>query len=95
MKQPCVYILASRRNGTLYIGVTSNLVKRIWEHKHNVADGFTKKYAVHDLVWFELHEEMQAAIEREKNIKAWQRAWKIEMIEQANPEWRDLYQDLL
>ena len=95
MKQPCVYILASRRNGTLYVGVTSDLVKRVWQHRNDLVEGFTKRYAVHNLVWFELHEEMQAAIKREKNIKAWQRAWKIEMIEQTNPEWRDLYQDLL
>ena len=95
VKQPCVYMLASRRNGTLYVGVTSDLVKRIGQHQNDLVEGFTKRYVVHDLVWFELHDEMQAAIKREKNIKAWQRAWKIEMIEQANPEWRDLYQDLL
>ena len=95
VKQPCVYMLASRRNGTLYVGVTSDLVKRIWQHRNDLVEGFTKRYVVHNLVWFEMHEEMQAAIHREKNIKAWQRAWKIEMIEQANPKWRDLYKDLL
>lgn len=88
-------MLASRRNGTLYVGVTSDLVKRIWQHRNDLVEGFTKRYVVHNLVWFEMHEEMQAAIHREKNIKAWQRAWKIEMIEQANPKWRDLYNDLL
>ena len=86
MKQPCVYILASKPNGTLYVGVTSDLIKRVWEHKQDAVEGFTKKYAVHDLMWYELHEDMQTAIQREKNIKAWKRAWKIELIEQDNPE---------
>ena len=88
-------MLASERNGTLYVGVTSDLVKRVWEHKNDVVDGFTKKYAVHNLVWFEAHEDIQVAITREKNIKAWKRAWKIELIEQANPEWLDLYNGLV
>jgi putative endonuclease len=88
-------MLASKRNGTLYIGVTSDLLKRVWEHKNDVVEGFTQKYAVHDLVWFEMHEDMRTAIAREKNIKAWKRAWKIEMIEKANPEWIDLYKSLV
>ena len=95
MKQPCVYILASGWNGTLYVGVTSNLVKRVWEHKNDVVEGFTKRYRVHDLVWFEQHETMESAILREKAIKEWKRAWKIKAIETANPQWRDLYPDLL
>lgn len=94
-RQPCVYLLASKRNGTLYTGVTSNLAKRIWEHKNNFVEGFTKKYGVHTLVWYELHETMESAIQREKTIKNWKRAWKIKTIEEVNPEWRDLYPDLL
>ncbi len=94
-KQPAVYILASAKNGTLYTGVTSDLVKRIWEHKNNLVDGFTKRYGVHDLVWFELHDTMDSAINREKNIKEWKRAWKLKMIEKDNPEWRDLYIDIV
>jgi len=90
-KQPAVYMLASKRNGTLYIGVTSCLVKRIWEHKNNSATGFTKRYGVHDLVWYELHENMESAIEREKRLKEWKRAWKLRLIESFNPDWRDLY----
>jgi putative endonuclease len=95
MKQPCVYILASRRHGTLYIGVSSDLVKRVWEHKNDVAAGFTRRYHVHDLVWHESHETMEAAINREKMLKEWKRAWKIELIEEENPEWRDLYPSLI
>ena len=95
MKQPCVYMLASKRNGTLYIGVTSNLALRIWQHKEDVADGFTSRYGVHDLVWYELHEMIETAIAREKAMKAWKRAWKLALIETANPEWRDLYPDIL
>ncbi len=95
MRQPCVYILASGWNGTLYVGVTSDLVKRIWEHKSDLVPGFTNKYRVHDLVWFEQHQSMESAILREKAIKEWKRAWKIELIETANPEWRDLYPGLL
>ena len=94
MRQPCVYILASARNGTLYTGVTSDLLKRAWEHKSDLVEGFTKRYAVHVLVWFELHEDMLAAIRREKTIKGWKRRWKIELIETMNPEWRDLYAEL-
>ncbi len=94
-KQPCVYLLASCRNGTLYVGVTSSLVKRVWEHRNNVVEGFTKKYDVHRLVWYETHETMLSAISREKRLKKWKRAWKIRLIESDNPEWRDLYEDLL
>jgi putative endonuclease len=84
-----------QKNGTLYIGVTSDLIKRIWEHKNNLVDGFTKRYGVHLLVWFELHENMNAAIEREKNMKEWKRAWKLNLIEKSNPDWRDLYDDII
>jgi len=94
-KQPAVYILASRRNGTLYIGVTSDLPGRIWQHKNNVIEGFTRKYAVHTLVYFELHAEMPAAIAREKQLKKWRRAWKLDLIERNNPEWNDLYGQIL
>jgi putative endonuclease len=94
-RQPCVCLLASKRNGTLYAGVTSNLVKRIWEHKHHVVDGFTKKYGVEILVWYEVHETMESAISREKAIKNWKREWKINVIEMMNPQWLDLYSDLL
>jgi putative endonuclease len=94
-KQPCVYILASDRNGTLYVGVTSDLVKRVWEHKNNVVPGFTKRYGVHDLVWHELHDSMESAIVREKAIKEWKRQWKMELIELQNPERKDLYPELL
>lgn len=91
----CVYIVASQSNGTLYTGVTSNLTKRIWEHQNNVVHGFTSKYGVHRLVWYEVHESMESAIQREKRIKKWNREWKIRMIEKTNPYWRDLYPDLL
>lgn len=95
MKRPAVYILASKRNGTLYTGVTSDLVKRIWEHKNDLIEGFTKKYAVHNLVFFEQHEDMIFAIAREKQIKKWNRSWKLRLIEELNPEWMDLYEGLL
>ncbi|NTW77323.1 MAG: GIY-YIG nuclease family protein [Syntrophaceae bacterium] len=95
IKQPAVYILASARNGTLYTGVTSCLVKRIWEHKNNLIDGFTKQYNVHNLVWYELHENMNSAIKREKNIKEWKRTWKLNLIEKNNPKWLDLYNDII
>lgn len=95
MKQPCVYIMASQKNGTLYIGVTSDLVQRIWQHRNSQADGFTKKYAIHTLVWFEPHVAMESAISREKTIKEWQRAWKIRLIESTNPLWRDLYDEIV
>ncbi len=90
-----VYLLASKRIGTLYTGVTSNLVKRIWEHKNHIVEGFTNKYGVNTLVWYEVHETMESAIRREKAIKNWKRAWKIKVIEEMNPQWRDLYDDLL
>ncbi len=89
-KRPAVYILASQRNGTLYIGVTSDLGKRVWEHRNSLVSGFTKKYAVHRLVYFEMHDDMTSAITREKQIKKWNRAWKLELIEKENPEWKDL-----
>jgi putative endonuclease len=95
IKQPAVYILASKRNGTLYTGVTSDLIKRIWEPKNDLVEGFTKLYGVHNLVWFERHENMHSAIEREKNIKEWKRAWKLNLIEENNPDWRDLYDDIV
>jgi putative endonuclease len=93
-RQPCVYLLASQCNGTLYVGVTSNLPVRAWQHRNNVIEGFTRQHHVHDLVWFELHETMDSAITREKTIKAWKRAWKIELIEKSNPYWRDLYAEI-
>lgn len=89
-KQPAVYILTSRRNGTLYVGVTSDLPKRIWEHKNDLVEGFTKKYGVHMLIYYELHDNMEAALTREKQLKKWNRAWKLELIERENPDWRDL-----
>jgi putative endonuclease len=94
MKNPCVYILASGRSGTLYIGVTSDLIARIWQHKNDVVEGFTKRYSVHTLVWFEQHATMESAITREKAIKAWKRSWKVELIEAQNPDWRDLYAEI-
>ena len=95
MKSPCVYILASRRNGTLYVGVTSDLVGRVWQHKHDCVPGFSERYGVHDLVWFEMHTTMASAIAREKAIKKWNRAWKLRLIEAGNPEWRDLYAEIV
>ncbi len=94
-RQPYVYMLASQRNGTLYIGVTSNLIKRTWEHKTNVVEGFTKKYGVHTLVWYEAHETMDSAIQREKVLKKWRRKWKIRLIESFNPDWTDLYEAII
>jgi putative endonuclease len=94
-KQPAVYILASKKNGTLYTGVTSDLIKRIWEHKNDLVEGFSKRYGVHNLVWYELHADMTSAIEKEKNIKEWKRKWKLNLIEKINPDWRDLYDDII
>ena len=94
-KQPAVYLLASRRNGTLYIGVTSDLIKRVWEHKNDWVEGFTKRYGVHLLVWYELHEGMESAIVREKQLKEWRRKWKLELIESTNRNWEDLYYRLV
>ena len=93
--QPAVYILASAPNGTLYIGVTSNLVQRIWQHKNDVIEGFTEKYSVHTLVYFELLEDMTNAITREKQLKKWNRAWKLSLIEKQNPNWKDLWPTIL
>ena len=90
-KQPAVYILASKQNGTLYIGVTSELAKRAWTHKNNVIEGFTKRYSVHRLVYYEMHPDMTSAIVREKQLKKWNRAWKLREIEESNPDWDDLY----
>ena len=89
-----VYILASQRNGTLYVGVSSNLVQRVWQHQNNLVDGFTKKYGVHTLVWYEAHETMGSAIAREKALKGWRRTWKLDLIEATNPTWRDLYGEI-
>jgi len=94
-KQPCVYLLASGYNGTLYVGVTSDLIKRVYQHRNNQVDGFTKRYNVHNLVWYELHDRMESAILREKQIKKWPRKAKIGLIEQLNPAWRDLWNELL
>jgi putative endonuclease len=92
-KEFCVYILASKTKGTLYIGVTSALVKRVWEHKRKAAGGFTARYGVDRLVYYELHDSAEAAIRREKQLKKWNRAWKIRLIEKQNPTWLDLYED--
>ena len=91
MKNPCVYILASNRNGTLYIGVTSDLAQRVSLHKQDLIEGFTKKYRVHMLVYYEMHDTMENAITREKRVKEWKRLWKIHLIESMNPEWVDLF----
>ncbi len=90
-----VYIMASRRHGTLYTGVTRDLVRRVWEHRTDLSEGFTRRYGVHRLVWFESAGFLHAAITREKQIKAWKRQWKIELIEKSNPEWRDLYDEIV
>jgi putative endonuclease len=95
MKQYYVYILASKKNGTLYIGVTSDLVKRIYEHKNNLVEGFSKEYNVHSLVYYELHQEIEKAILREKQMKKWNRKWKMRLIEEKNPEWKDLYNEIV
>ena len=94
MKKPCVYILASKPNGTLYVGVTSALAKRVEQHKSETVAGFTKRYGVHMLVWYEEHATMLDAITREKAIKNWDRAWKLRLIRKTNPAWRDLSEDL-
>jgi len=94
-KQPAVYILTSKRNGTLYIGVTSNLQKRAWEHKNDQVEGFTRRYGVHRLVYYELHDDMTSAIQREKQMKKWNRAWKLELIEKQNPNWQDLPEGII
>lgn len=94
-KAPAVYLMSSAKRGTLYIGVTSNLVQRVWQHRsHEAVGGFTERYSVNRLVWFEMHETMESAIVREKQLKKWRREWKLELIEGSNPEWRDLWQDI-
>jgi len=95
MKQFYVYIMTSRRNGTLYTGVTSDLIKRVYEHKNGLVEGFTKKFAVHFLFWYEIHQTADTAITREKQIKKWNRSWKLELIEKENAEWHDLYSSLV
>ena len=92
-KQPCVYILASRRDGVLYVGVSSDLANRVGLHKQDLIEGFTKTYGVHTLVYDEMHQTMPEAIRREKQMKKWNRAWKVRLIEQLNPEWRDLWEE--
>ena len=94
-KRYYVYMLASQRNGTLYVGVTSDIVKRVWEHREGVVEGFTKKHNVKRLVWFEVHENVIAAITREEQIKRWNRSWKVKLIQAENPDWRDLYNGLI
>ena len=95
MKQPAVYILASQRNGTVYASVTSDVVQRVWQHKNDLAGGFSQAYSVHMLVYFEQHADMLAAITREKQIKKWRRAWKVALIEETNPGWHDLWHEVL
>ena len=95
VNQYYIYILASKKNGTLYIGVTNNLVKRIYEHKNNLVEGFTKKYKVHELVYYEQTESTESAIKREKQLKNWHRKWKVALIEKFNPTWKDLYNELI
>ena len=94
-RQPCVYIVTNKPNGTLYVGVTSGLPGRIWQHKNKVAKGFTVKYTLDKLVWYEIHETMESATLREKVIKHWNRKWKLRVIEEMNPLWRDLYNDII
>jgi putative endonuclease len=90
-----VYILASRPGGTLYVGVTNNLIRRVFQHKNNMVDGFTKRYKIHSLVYFEVYSSVHDAIQREKNIKHWPRVWKTRLIAQSNPAWRDPYDEIL
>ena len=94
MKQPAVYLLASAPRGTLYVGVTSDLVRRVWQHREGVVDGFSKQYGVKTLVWYELHPTMPGAIAREKAIKKWRRPWKLALVEEANAEWCDLWPEI-
>jgi len=95
MKSYYVYILASKRNGTLYIGVTDNLIRRVHEHKNGFVEGFTKKYKIDNLVYFDQTSDIQSAIQREKQLKKWGRKWKLALIEKTNPSWKDLYNDLV
>ena len=94
MNQYYVYILASKKNGTLYIGLTNNLLRRVYEHKNDIIKGFTKKYSVHNLVYYERHNDINRAINREKQMKKWERQWKINLIQKSNPQWKDLYREL-
>ncbi len=94
-KQSYVYILADGRYGTLYIGVTSNLLQRVWQHREKLVEGFTKQHNIHQLVWFETHSDILAAITREKQLKKWNRSWKVKFVSEHNPTWRDLYHDIL
>ena len=94
MRTAYVYLMASKRNGTLYVGVTTDLFRRVYEHKHDSVEGFTKRYQVHHLVWYEKCDDVRAAIAREKQIKKWKREWKVRLIEESNPDWRDLYSDI-
>ena len=94
-KASYVYMLASRRYGTLYTGVTTDLIKRIWQHREGFTQGFTKEHKITQLVWYEIHEDVQSAITREKQIKKWNRAWKIKLIQEKNPQWRDLYNEVI
>ena len=95
MREPAVYILASGRNGTLYIGVTSNLIQRVWQHREHIAKGFTDSHGVTCLVWYELHDTMESAILREKRLKKWNREWKLRLVEDFNPYWHDLWPTIL
>jgi putative endonuclease len=89
-----VYILANKRNGTLYTGITSNLIQRVWQHKNNIIEGFTQKYNVKTLVFYEVHDNVESAIAKEKRIKKWRRAWKLQLIEKMNPQWNDLFEEI-
>ena len=95
MKQMYVYIMASQKNGTIYVGVTSDLIKRVWQHKNHVVEGFTEQYKVDKLVYYEIWQDERGAIQREKTLKHWNRNWKLALIEKENPEWRDLYDDIV
>ena len=95
MKEFYVYIMASKRNGTLYVGSTSDIIKRVWEHKNNIIKGFTEKYNVHQLVYYEAHQTIDEAARREKRLKNWCRKWKLNLIEELNPTWQDLYDGII
>jgi len=90
-----IYIMSSKKNGTIYIGITSDLIKRVYEHKNDLTEGFTKKYQVHNLVYYEIVQDIESAIKREKQLKKWDRKWKLELIEKNNPEWNDLYNQII
>ena len=95
MREYYVYLLASKKDGTLYVGVTNDLIRRVLEHKNGTVSGFTKRYRIHRLVWFDSTDDVSAAIQREKQIKAWKRDWKIALIEERNPDWKDLYEEIV